>query len=475
MPGLFTDTTPSEDESPSAVSRDEQKLRPLNFSANNTTIYASKARNGRSTKTEQKSKRHSSCGRESYLPVVGLEAHKHTFEDCQKTSSKSTPPDEIGDVTFISEQQSSSGAVVESLPQGRPIQGTIARRDDIQAGIRLQANQTVLRSPDPSQEQDSSRQQTKSSSRSDDALPRPEQATRRGKRTSPQTNESSAPEQPQRVDAEQLDDDEDEGSNSSDDKPSTEVSANDGAQKATAFHNKLRLTLERNLAEQDSEGFVYIFVDPTRPQYLKIGHSIEPCQRAKSIKSKCRLKLELEEVMKVWVNCKKKTESLVQDYLSDLCYKHCCICNRKHKEWFEIPRESAIAALIKWQTFMDTEKPYDLGTGQLRPFFRDWIKKQDPFFSGGEGEATREHWDRILAITWIDRFRFKFNVVWDLFWRFYWQVNTMFAWTVTFLVVRHPLTFLLLGVSVVGTFICISNGHNQPRRRLRTPRKVSWK
>lgn len=499
--GLSRDTAPSEDHSSNVVIQEEQRILPLKFGVSNTKISASKVYKGHSNKTAQKSKVHPSSDRKLYQALVELEAHKNTFEDCQKPSSKNTPPDENCDRTSNPVQQLSSGVVAERPSQGalrrsshgvfgqsshavleKRTQENFSRQDDTEAGTGLQENHTGLRSLNPAQEQDISRRQIKSSSHSDDALPPPKQAARRSKRINSPANKISGAEQPQEHDREQSDndgdegnqgdegDEGDEGSNSPKDKTSTEASADNVAQKATAFYNKLRLTLEGNLLEKDCEGYVYIFLNPARPKHLKIGRSKESSYRIDGINQKCGL--ELVEVMKIWVSFQKRTELLIQAYFSDLLDVHICSeCKRKHKEWFKVARESAIAALIKWTKFMETDKPYDLETGQLRPFFREWIKKQEPFFVGGDGQATREHWDRMLAINCIDRYLFKFNIVWELFWKFYWQINTMFAWTVTFLVVRHPLTFLLLGASVVGTFICMSDDHNQPRSLRKSPRK----
>lgn len=227
---------------------------------------------------------------------------------------------------------------------------------------------------------------------------------------------------------------------------------------ATELHTKVRTLLETTLTQYDVKGYVYIFFDPKRPKHHKIGRSKNPMERKKQLNYQCGLNLRLVE--SVPVDYYVRTERLVQTYLSDLrrTYK-CSACGAKHGEWFEIAKEPALAAMTQWTNFMIQENPYDSETRQLQPFFNDLIKRRDRLFAdaGSRFEVTRDHWKRVLSPSFLDRFLFKFNKMWALLWQFYWPVNTMVAWTVAFVTSRHPITFVLMAISVFGTFISISD------------------
>ncbi|KAL5453696.1 hypothetical protein PMIN06_005337 [Paraphaeosphaeria minitans] len=243
---------------------------------------------------------------------------------------------------------------------------------------------------------------------------------------------------------------------------------------ATELHNKVRAELERELTPNDSEGYIYILWDPNRPELHKIGKSIESTPRKGQLENQCGLALEL--VKEVRVDYYYRNERLIQTYLLDRCRPYRCeVCGANHKEWFQIAAESASAAVSLWTKFMNEEAPYDLETRQLRSFAKDLVKRQDRLLADVKYnvEATREHWNRVLSPTFIDRFRFKFNIVRDLLWKFYWQINTMLAWIVAFIASRHPVAFLCIVVSVIGTFISMSDEHNRLRNRSKSSKRRS--
>ncbi|KAF2442489.1 hypothetical protein P171DRAFT_433977 [Karstenula rhodostoma CBS 690.94] len=243
---------------------------------------------------------------------------------------------------------------------------------------------------------------------------------------------------------------------------------------ATELHNKVRAVLEKGLTPNDSEGYIYILSDPKRPDLHKIGRSKETIRRKRQLKYQCGLTLRLVKNVQVDSYC--RAERLIQTYLLDLCRPYRCeVCGASHGEWFEIAAEPASAAVSRWASYMTQENPYDPETRQLRPFTKDLVKRRDHFLADANSkiETTREHWNRILSPTSLDRFRFKFTVVWDFLWKFYWPVNTIFAWTVAFVVSRHPVTFLFMAASVVGTFISMSDEHHLLRNDSKSSKKKS--
>ncbi|OAF99029.1 uncharacterized protein CC84DRAFT_414680 [Paraphaeosphaeria sporulosa] len=241
---------------------------------------------------------------------------------------------------------------------------------------------------------------------------------------------------------------------------------------ATELHNKVRAVLEKELTPNDSDGYIYIFSDPKRPELHKIGKSKETISRMGQLRYQCGLTLKL--VKNVKVHNYSRTERLIQTYLMDLCRPYRCdVCHASHGEWFEIADGSARAAVTRWAKFMTREGPYDPETRQLHSFAEDLVRTRDHLLPDASPkiETTRNHWNRILSPTFLDRFRFKFNVIWTMVSKFCWPINSMFAWTVAFLASRHPITFLFMAVSVIGTFISISDEQyrlrNRPKRSKR--------
>jgi len=235
---------------------------------------------------------------------------------------------------------------------------------------------------------------------------------------------------------------------------------------SSALNSEIRAKLGKVLTPKDREGYIYIFHDPKRPELHKIGRSIIPRRRLEQLDYKCGLKLQL--VKDIPVGNYTRTECLIHTFLLDLCRPYKCdMCGASHGEWFEIANEPAKAVVDLWVNFIVQESPYDPETKQLRPFIADLIKRRGYLFAVEESklEATREYWNRSLSPTSIDRFRFKFNVVWEILWTFIWPANAMFAWTVAFVVSHHPVTFMFMAGSVIGTFISISDEYH----RLRNP------
>ena len=242
---------------------------------------------------------------------------------------------------------------------------------------------------------------------------------------------------------------------------------------ATKFHKMIQANLEKPLTKNDQAGFIYIFFDPKNPKLHKIGRSLDPEFRKNQLKSRCRLNLELIGSTPVSNYC--RTELLIQTYLSDLCEPwDCSRCGKKHVEWFVIEKDAALAAVKLWTDFMMKETPYDIGTGQLQPFIKDLIRSRDHLLPAADRniETTREHWKRNLSPTFLDHYHLEYSGMWGLLWKYYWPINTMFAWTVAFVVSPHSITFAFMAASVIGTFVRMSGeNHRLLRSSMSSKRK----
>ncbi|KAF1942977.1 hypothetical protein EJ02DRAFT_511376 [Clathrospora elynae] len=231
---------------------------------------------------------------------------------------------------------------------------------------------------------------------------------------------------------------------------------------APTLHTRIREKLNSMLTPTDQEGYIYIFSDPKRPQLHKIGRSRKTVSRLGQLQYKCGLKLNL--VRDIHVNYYIRTEVLIHAYLSDLCRPYKCdACNASHGEWFEIAEEPAKALVSRWVDFMSQEIPYDPETRQIQPFMQNLVKIREYLFENAdiEFQAVRKHWDQIMLPSSLDRFQFKFDIFCEVLLKFCWPISTMVAWTVTFVVSQHPVTFMCLVASVIGTFICMSNMSNR--------------
>ena len=122
---------------------------------------------------------------------------------------------------------------------------------------------------------------------------------------------------------------------------------------------------------------------------------------------------------------------------------------------------------------MREELPYDVETRQINPFFKYCIDKQFPLSMAKDikMEPMRKRWDRIMVPTWFDHFCFKLDLVRNFIWKFYWPLSMTFTWTVAFIMAPHPVLFVLMGASVIGTFMCTAEELRHVRNCLMTPKK----
>ena len=240
------------------------------------------------------------------------------------------------------------------------------------------------------------------------------------------------------------------------------------------LHDKLRDKLERSLTPKDDGGYVYIFSDPDRPHLHKIGRAKKTTSRLRHIQYTCGLQLQLTE--KHEVSYYTRTEGLIHAYLSDLRRPYTCkICGTKHGEWFEINKESAQMHVGKWAAFMENERPYDAESRELQPFLKNLLWLREGVLKCVDTEVLRRSWDQVLLPTLMDRFRYRFGILWEVVWKFYWPVNAMVAWTITFVAIQHPATFILMAASVIGTFVTMAQDVHRLRHTGMVPKRKTVK
>ena len=242
----------------------------------------------------------------------------------------------------------------------------------------------------------------------------------------------------------------------------------DGSQ----LHDKLREKLEQRLTPSDERGYIYIFSDPKRPHLHKIGRAKKTVRRQGQLQCLCGFRPGLIE--RYEVDYYIRTEGLIHAYLSDLCRPYTCEkCGTRHGEWFEITKESALIFVDKWTTFMNEEKPYATDSKELHPFLRNLVKLRERLIKGSNPEKFRKDWDQILLPTAIDRFGYMFGIIWEMVWISFWPVNTMIAWTITFITIQHPATFALMAASVIGAFVTMAQDIHRLRHDTMGSKRVS--
>ncbi|KAJ4991307.1 hypothetical protein SVAN01_03205 [Stagonosporopsis vannaccii] len=236
------------------------------------------------------------------------------------------------------------------------------------------------------------------------------------------------------------------------------------------MHSRLQTKFEQRLSPKDEPGYIYVMQDTSRPHLCKIGKSKDPKVRLNSMKRKCGLELEI--VHYKTVNLYTKTEVLVKAYLSDLCKPYKCeICGQKHGEWFEISSDLAKAAVDKWVNFMRHESPYDPRSKDLLSCWAEWLRLYDFTFADADVDSLRVQWDKFMSRSELDHLNFRVQSFWDILWKFFWPVYATIAWTATFIACRHPVVFLLMGTSVIGTFVSMSHDFRLPRHATTMPNR----
>jgi hypothetical protein len=261
----------------------------------------------------------------------------------------------------------------------------------------------------------------------------------------------------------------------------TMLSKEDTLQKTSAVeqHSALRDTLKKALSPSDTYGFIYVFRDPNRPHLRKIGMSINSSRRKKEHENRCQLKLEFVHEREVPFH--KRTEYLIHSELADLCRPYKCkACDgQPHSEWFEMDDAFAKESVNKWVKFMQTARPYDAGSKQLKPFWKDWLQTKQHLFDGKDLNTTslREKWTQVLAPSMQDYWNYYEKIVlnhpiWNFLWSFFWQISAVVAWILVFVTVQHPSTFVLMIMYMIGTFLSISQAFSNLQGPGSSPKKA---
>ena len=171
-------------------------------------------------------------------------------------------------------------------------------------------------------------------------------------------------------------------------------------------------------------GYIYAFILPTAPGYVKIGMTRQPPQnRINSQSSRCKLDYQ-------WIHDdhEKKfphfalVEKLIGKQLQNYRRKFTCSNCKKphaeksteHAEWYEIDREKALAVIERWRRWVVEYEPYtkeqDLHAywaeavhkGLTKPDGIEWSKWLDP----EQHDRVRYEWMRHHG-GWLHRLMIK--------------------------------------------------------------------
>ncbi|PSN69072.1 hypothetical protein BS50DRAFT_331725 [Corynespora cassiicola Philippines] len=227
-------------------------------------------------------------------------------------------------------------------------------------------------------------------------------------------------------------------------------------------HEKLRSRLNKVTLPKGCKGFVYIFRNP-KDKLLKIGSSETPYERGQKIKSKCGIQIEVVHTS-AWLEDYGRAESLAHGDLWDLCRPFTCVpCSHRHREWHEVDDELATKTVDRWVKFVKEEKPYDSG-GSLKGLWKflfserqqvvPWVAAGDVAGNVAGNEKRRENIALMLESPSVkERAEYAWFVIsrhpiWALLWEFPWQVSTVIAWLIMFLIARNSVVFLILAIYV---------------------------
>jgi hypothetical protein len=127
---------------------------------------------------------------------------------------------------------------------------------------------------------------------------------------------------------------------------------------------------------------------------------------------------------------------------------------------------------------MRQERPYDPALGTLRPFWTHLISAREPLFKDKnlDIDTLRIYWARILSPSLHDRFDYKMSTlldhtIWMFLWKFWWHVNTVGAWMITFISFQNHATFFIMFSFIIETFISMSGEFNQLTRPSKSAKK----
>jgi hypothetical protein len=135
-------------------------------------------------------------------------------------------------------------------------------------------------------------------------------------------------------------------------KPLKKVSAKD-------VHHELIDEICRDLTPDEKDGYVYLFQDPNKDGFVKVGFTQNVKQRKADIATECDIDLDTVQIYGPISNV-RRIESLAKIDLSHRGRPWTCAkCGKKHREWFKVSNSSAKKVLSTWTEWMKQD-PYDI-------------------------------------------------------------------------------------------------------------------
>lgn len=238
--------------------------------------------------------------------------------------------------------------------------------------------------------------------------------------------------------------------------------------KPQGIHEELRSRLRRAVSHNPEIGVVYILRDENNPHRLKIGATKDFTERHKWIKSNCKIKTDIVEVIGDFQYF-FRAEHLIHGDLMRYCRPEPCPgrCKNKqtHYEWFEIDEKQAKATVERWVNFMKLQ-PYN-SMGELKSVWKHILNKRSLKLPNNHSDDEMhqyrwDHWTAILSPpSWTDYYEsaivaFKTDPLVIFISDFFWQFFCVLSWLVTFHVLRNGIVFAALLVSIIGTGISMS-------------------
>ncbi|KAH7062847.1 hypothetical protein BKA63DRAFT_526594 [Paraphoma chrysanthemicola] len=233
-----------------------------------------------------------------------------------------------------------------------------------------------------------------------------------------------------------------------------------------AINDKIYTRVRKNLTLQDCAGVIYIIFDASRPDRgYKIGITTKKpyTTRLKEHLRDCGIDPAVVSVTDEISYC-KRTERLIHLDLEDrLQYFECKGHKQKgdtckvteHKEWFKTTAKEAKQTVEKWVTFMETERPYNMGR-QLSPFWHHTLThryiRQPDTDSEANHNTRREQWSKVLSrptrmekldynLRTLSQYRQFSTTAICRFWsscvQVFWQTMALIAWFIVLITLQN--------------------------------------
>jgi len=218
---------------------------------------------------------------------------------------------------------------------------------------------------------------------------------------------------------------------------------------------KLCKFLRKPITDGEAKGFLYVLKPKDiahQNRGVKIGYTTNEdiWTRFAQHEKACGFTPEILHVSKMRLEYCKKTEGLVHRDLADLrncwkCTSSPCKTNT-HTEWFAVDEALAVETVKKWESFMNTQRPYDShskGLSGLWTYLLDHRLLSSPLSDDNDHDARRARWMYIISPpTLFDRLRRILHCqLWHWIWRdlltawfFIQPYIAMFRWEIVALV-----------------------------------------